>query len=181
MNKLTTIAFVLLSITISTGQQQSVKSFGNIATVQPETFTEFTINDSEYTLHFELEETKSQEQFLVISIELHNNSEFISPFEDKEFSGKFFLNLGTTNDIEFKGNIIEIPQAIDSYDKFGNQFVKWVKVNTTYRQRLNIKTKEDFEVFGRLQFTIEPRCTLEQFPFSISYKNGKMVFVENKC
>jgi len=180
MNKLTTIAFVLLSITIGTSQQ-TVKSFANIATVKLETFTEFTINDSEYTLHFELEETKDKEQFLVISMELHNNSEFISPFEYKEFSGKFNLSLGTTNNIDFKGDIIETPQAVDVYDKFGTQFVKWVKVNTIYRQQLKIKTQEDFKVIGRLQFTIEPRCTLEQIPFSISYKDGKMMFVETKC
>jgi len=180
MNKLTTIAFVLLSITIGTSQQ-SVKPYANIATVQPETYTEFTINDSEYTLHFELEETKDKEHFLIISVELHNNSEFISPYEDKEFKGKFFLNLGTTNNLDFKENIIETPQAVDSYDKFGPQNVKWVKVNTIYRQKLNIKTQEDFKVFGRLQFTIEPRCTLEQIPFSISYKDGKMVFVDPKC
>jgi len=180
MNKLTTIAIVLLSITIGTSQQ-SVKTFKNIATVQSETFTEFTINDSEYTLHFELEETNNKEQFLVISMELHNNSEYISPFEDKEFSGKFYLNLGTTKNINFEESIIETPQAVDSYDKFGNQYVKWVKVNTTYRQKLNINTKEDFEVLGRLEFTIEPRCTLEQIPFKISYKDEKMVFVEPKC
>ncbi|MCF6306935.1 MAG: hypothetical protein L3J09_03160 [Flavobacteriaceae bacterium] len=180
MNKLTTIAFVLLSITISTSQQ-SIKSFANIATVQPQNFTEFTINDSEYTLHFELEETKDNEQFLIILVEFHNNSEFISPFEDKEFKGKFNLSLGTTNHINFEGDIIETPQAVDAYDKFGHQFVKWVKVNTIYRQRLTIKTKEDFKVLGRLQFTIEPRCTLEQIPFSISYKDGKMEFVDSKC
>ena len=91
------------------------------------------------------------------------------------------MDLGDYTNLTFGENIIETPQAVDSYDKFGNQFVKWVKVNTTYLQQLNIKTKENFEVFGRVQFVIEPRCTLEQIPFAISYKDGKFQFIDPKC
>jgi hypothetical protein len=139
------------------------------------------INDELYTLQFKIETTKNNQHNLVIDMKLHKGSSFISPFEEKEFLGKFYMDLGDYTNLTFDGNLIEAPKANSRYDGFKNAQVIWVEENTTYKQLLNIKTDEGFEVFGRVIFTIEPRCSLETIPFGLSYKNGKFIFFDPKC
>lgn len=189
MNKLTSLTVVLLSFAFTTSQQQQTEITQEIVNIKkPETFKGFTINDKDYTLHFEIEKNnpdsyRDQKHTLVISIELHNDSHYISPFAKRDFKGKFYVDLGSYNDLDFEGDIIESPRSVEEYDShpFVNGTVNWVRTNTTYKQPLQIKTQKEFVVFGRVQFTIEPRCTFEEIPFAISYQNGEMVFIEPKC
>jgi len=187
MKKVITTILIVLSFACSNNKFQTKSSIDIVKSEMKKTKTTSitndatTITDELYTLQIRIEKTENNQHNLVIDIKLHNGSHFVSPFEEKEFSGKFYMDLGDYTNLSFDENISETPQAVDSYDKFGNQFVKSVKVNTTYRQQLNIKTKENFEVFGRVQFVIEPRCTLEQIPFAISYKDGKFIFIDPKC
>ena len=139
------------------------------------------ISDELYDLQFKIEKTADNKHSLVIAIKLHNGASFISPFETKEFLGKFYMDLGSFKDLSFDENIIETPQAVAEYDGFENAPVIWVKENTTYKQSLNILSENDFEVLGRLKFTIEPRCSLEEIPFGILYKDGKMTIFSAKC
>ena len=40
---------------------------------------------------------------------------------------------------------------------------------------------ENFEAYGYLQFTIEPRCTLEKVPFILSFVDGKLSIKFDGC
>lgn len=60
-------------------------------------------------------------------------------------------------------------------------FVKWVRQNTHYKQSLKVLSNENFEVYGYIQFTIEPRCTLEKIPFILSYVDGKLSVKMDGC
>jgi hypothetical protein len=144
--------------------------------------SELTITDNLYDLQFNIEKSENK-NYLVISIQLKNDSFFVSPNAKQDFTGKFTLDLGSYKDINLNGKLIETPPSVEEYDPhpFVNGLVNWVHANTIYKQELNILNKDDFEVFGRVQFTIEPRCTLEQIPFSIVYKDGKLTLVEPKC
>ena len=183
MDKLTTIVLLLVSIFFSTSQQQTETTQEIINIEKPKIMNGFTINDKDYTIHFSIEKTKDQKPTLVIAMELHNGAHYVSPFAKGDFSGKFYMDLGSNKDLVFKGDIIEIPQSIEEFEPnlFSNGLVNNVRVNTTYKQALQMKTQKDFEVFGRLRFTIEPRCTLEEIPFKISYKNGSMKITYPKC
>ncbi len=183
MNKLTTIALVLLVITYSTSQQQPEETLVTVKMENPEITNGFTVTDDDYTVHFDIENTKEQEATLVISIELHNGSHYISPNAKRDFSGKFYMDLGSDTDLSFEGNVVETPRSVEEFDPhpFTNGLVNWVRINTTYKQPLLLKSKGDFEVFGKIQFTIEPRCTFEEIPFSISYQNGEMKITLPKC
>ncbi len=64
---------------------------------------------------------------------------------------------------------------------FTNGTVNWVRVNTNYKQQLEVATQVDFQVFGYIQFTIEPRCSLEKIPFIIKKENGKLKFELDNC
>jgi hypothetical protein len=183
MIKVITIAAVLLIITFSTSQSQTNTDLEIFTVEKPVISKDYIINHKDYTLHFELDKTKDQQHILKIAIELHNKSYFVSPNAKREFKGKFRRDLGSTKDLDYDGNLIETPLSIEEYDAhpFVNGTVNWVRENTSYIQPLELKTKDDFQVYGRIIFTIEPRCTLEEIPFLIIYKDGDLLFGEPKC
>jgi len=185
MNKLTTIAFVLLSITFSMSQQQSEKTIENSVTVQPETFEEVIVDKKEYTLKISIENTDNKNLVLVIEMVLKNDAHFVSPLEKKDYKGKFHFDFGSYKDLEFEGEVSESPRSVAKvlYPNYTSkrEGTLWITENTIYKQALNLKTTNDFEVYGRVQFTIEPTCTFEETPFAISYKDGKFTFVDPKC
>ncbi len=186
MNKLIILPVLLLFISCATDKKQSIKTtmIAKVETTKTKTTTILknvvTITDKAYILQFKIEKTKNKHN-LVIDIKLQKGASFISPFEEKEFSGKFYMDLGDYTNLSFDKKIIETPQAVAEFDGFKKGSVIWVKENTTYIQSLNIKSDEDFEVFGRVQFTIEPRCTFEEIPFALSYSNGVFTFIDPKC
>jgi len=134
-------------------------------------------HNAPYNIMFDIETTENNTNYLVISMELYNDSYFVSPNAKGNFKGKFYMDLGTYTDINFDGTITETPlSAIDVESQ-----VNLVRKNTTYKQALKLKSKGDFEVFGRVRFTIEPRCTLEEIPFGIIRKNGVLKITSPKC
>ncbi|HIP47370.1 MAG TPA: hypothetical protein EYG92_00170 [Lutibacter sp.] len=179
MNKLKLILVVLIGFSFYSIQKQ--KEIQKIE--KPNVENGFVINDEDYTIRFKLENTNSQNPILVIAMELKKGAHYISPFAKRDFKGKFYMDLGSYKDIDFEEEIVEIPKSIEEIDPhpFTNGTVNWVRVNTTYKQALNIKTKGDFEVFGRVRFTIEPRCTLEEIPFAIRIKDGVIKLYSPKC
>jgi len=183
MDKLVIIVLFILSNSFSTSQQQTEITPKIIKIEKPETFKEFIVKDQDYTLHFAIEKTIDQKQTLVIAIELHSDTFSLSPNAKKDFNGKFYMDLGSYKDIGFEGDIIEYPLSIKEIDSntFDKNTVDWLRVKTIYKQVLQLKSKEEFIVYGRLQFTIEPQNTFEEIPFAISYKDGEMVFIDTKC
>ncbi len=183
MNILATIVFVLLSITLSTNLPQSQTHNPINERVAPNTFDEVTVNHEDYILSISIESTDNQ-PVLVISMDLKNNAHFISPLEEKDFTGKFYFDFGSYKDLAFEGDVSESPRSVAKvlYPNYTNNEENfWVTENTTYKQILKLKTTKDFEVYGRIQFTIEPSCTFEEIPFAISYKDGKFTFIDPKC
>ena len=136
--------------------------------------------DNLYDLKINIETTKDNIQYLVVSIILKKDSYFVSPNDNNNFSGKFNLDLGNYQNVVFDGTIIETPLSIKKTNT-NNITVNNINVNTVYKQKLAIGLNPDFEVFGRVQFTIEPRCTYEEIPFKIIYKNNKMTITEAIC
>lgn len=183
MNKLITLTIVLLVITFSTSQSQTSTNviYGPIE--RPELTKEYTVTHEDYTLYLELEKTKEGNHILIASMELHNNSYYVSPNAKRDFSGKFRRDFGETKNIDYDGVLIENPLSVEEIDNhpFVGGTINWVRENTSYKQALVLKTDKDFQVFGRFIFTIEPRCTLETIPFSLVYKDGELGFADPKC
>lgn len=183
MNILSTFVVLLFTISLNSRQALFVETSKTINIEKPDVKKKFTVNHQDYTLYFELENTDNQNPSLIIGVVLHEGSHYISPYATRDFKGKFFMDLGNTENLEFKGAVIETPRSMEEYDShpFVNGTVNWVRVNTTYKQPLLVKSQDDFQVYGSVRFTIEPRCTLEEIPFAISYENGVMVFIDSKC
>ncbi|MGV6828104.1 MAG: hypothetical protein ACWA45_01755 [Flavobacteriales bacterium] len=145
------------------------------------TYKNFMVNHEDYTLYFGLEYNDQNKPVLTLDIELYNDSYIVSPNSKRDFKGKLKRDFGDTQNIDFDGKLIEIPLSKEINNIYEGGKVNLIKENTTYKQLLLLKTKKDFQVFGRFIFTIEPRCTLETVPFSIIQKDGKLAFTEPKC
>lgn len=131
-----------------------------------------------YFLKLALEKTADGHHQLVIKIELYNGSHYVSPYSNDSFSGRFTVYVPETSLIELDGAMTEDPRSVEEFDPhpFVNGPVNWVRQNTTYQYGLEVMTAEDFDVAGFVRFTIEPRCTLEEFTFQISQRDGVLYF-----
>jgi hypothetical protein len=171
---------ILLTITIISFTFLSFKEI-NFAPIKEKPNTKIHVKDELYDLKIRIINTKTPQ--IEVKIELKNNAYFASPLEDKDLKGKFYMDLGDYTNIDLGSNYIENPST--NSNEFGPQscgkIVKWVRVDTSYKKSLYIKNTKDFEVFGRIKFVIEPRCTMEEIPFGIRYKNGNFSVFEPKC
>ncbi len=180
------ICFCLI-FTISC-KKQNVKpvnliAANNVATQYTNTQTSLNYFDSKksknsepYKLKLASKKIKNNEYDVSILMELFNDAHFISPNAKREFKGKFKVVFEDTDKFNLLGKLIETPLSVEEHDPhpFTNGTVNWVRKNTTYRQKIKLNSTKDFETKGYIQFTIEPKCTLEKIPFIIKHSNGKM-------
>ncbi len=189
MNKLITIMALFLSLGIATDNLSTVTTTGvtktEITSIENTSFKNETLTliDELYDLKIHVETTDINSHNLVISMVLKNDSYYVSPNAKRAFTGKFTLTFGTDDKLSFGGSIIETPRSVEEIDlhPFVSGTINWVRINTIYKQPLKLKSNDNFELFGRLRFTIEPRCTLEEIPFTISYQNGVMKLIPSNC
>lgn len=120
---------------------------------------------------------------LEIQMLLYNDAYYVSPNEKGDFKGKFTFYVDTNDSFILKSNLIERPLSNEKYHSSTNDkgLTNCVGVDMSYKQKIQITNTEDFEVKGFIQFTIEPRCTLEKIPVIISYKKGLMRFEIDRC
>jgi len=186
MNNSLFYGLVLLSFNYNCTKVNSQEMATN-ATVQdsvyvgPTHFSDDLVRDDAlYTSTIRVDKRQNDEYVLSVQMNLKKDAYFISPNAKRAFSGKFTLVLPDSNKIATKGTIIETPLSKEELDK-GEGLVNWVGKNTHYKQTLKVLSDENFEVKGHIQFTIEPRCTLEKIPFILSYENGKLHLKMDGC
>jgi len=183
MNKLIIIPFFFLIISCASknNQQEIITD----TTPIPIFLNEFNppgtryineISKEPYEIEFNTETSKDKKHSLIVAMKLEEGSFYVSPFAIRDFKGKFSISLEENDYLELGSEFTETPRSEEIFDPhpFVNGEVNWVRVNTTYEHQLEILKKEDFEVKGVVRFVIEPRCTLEEVVFMISYKSGKM-------
>ncbi len=194
------ITFVLLVISssctnsqeqkVTTQEPLMVKNSQPITVKNIQLKNSYTVKHKDYTLNFKVEKVAAKNAFLVMEIKLYNNSYYVSPHDTRGMKGKLMMDFGSYKDIEFSGKIIAnppfapnkviAPRTENNAPKY-NEMKGAIKEDVTYKQPLIIKANGDFEVFGRVKFVIEPRCTLEEIPLKIIYKAGKFTFGDPKC
>ena len=138
---------------------------------------------SPYTLDYKITKKTANTFELEIDMDLNGNAHFVSPNSKIAYKGRFTLDINVDENIELVGDLIETPLSKEEIDNhpFVRGPINWVRVDTNYKQQLKLNTDEDFFVIGFIQFTIEPRCTLERIPIKIEYKNGKMMVERFEC
>lgn len=180
-----TITFLLLLLFIScnTETSKTVSSNDIALNFQPLKVEKIEPTEEPYAIKFLLETTKNNETYLIIEMELRNDSHYVSPYAKRDFKGKFNPSLKDNEFFSLEGELIETPRSVEEVDPhpFVRGTVNWVRVNTTYRQKINIKTNEDFDYVGTVQFTIEPRCTLEKVEYIVKSRGGNLYFERFLC
>ncbi|HFS66859.1 MAG TPA: hypothetical protein ENK67_01455 [Flavobacteriia bacterium] len=145
-------------------------------TVNLDSLQSFTIKKENYTLNFKLSDEKDEQLYIEVSIIFKDRNSYLSTTKE----GQFFMDLGDTSNVEFVGDIESVTKAIPvcGSDKPLSEINK-VETNTIYKQRLQLKTLQNFSVFGRIKFIVEPNHSAEEFPFKIEYKNGVYSVTQN--
>jgi hypothetical protein len=120
---------------------------------------------------------------LEIQMLLYNNAYYASPNAKGDLKGKFTFHVDTTDSFILKNKLIETPLSNEEYHSSTNDkgLTSWISVNTLFKQKIQITTTKDFEVKGFIQFTIEPRCTLEKIPVIVKCENGVLKFEIFQC
>lgn len=119
-----------------------------------------------------------------INMKLFQGSFFVSPKSKGDFKGKFNIEFKDNKHIELETGLTETPLSKETFDPhpYVNGYVNWVKKNTIYHKNFKLKTRnENFIVSGVIRFVIEPRCTLEEIPFTLVYENGELRIQEDMC
>lgn len=183
MNKLSLFALLLMSITFSFCQQEVEPAQVIKKVAEPEIIKGITLDKKDYTIHINIEKVNEEQHNIVVFLELHNDSYIISPTEEKDFGGKLAFDFGSTENIDISGSISESPISYIEEGKhpYLADSTKTISVNTTFKQPIIFKTHEDFEVFGRVLFVIEPACTMEKITYAIKIENGKIKLFYPKC
>lgn len=179
----------LLTVSCKTEKPKTNKGIATIISNIPE--IEYTINPindpslikEPYNLNLKIRKLQNNLYDLVIGMDLNDGAYYVSPNSKGDFKGIFTLILKNENNLKEISKLIETPLTVEEFDPhpFVNGNINWVRENTTYIQKLKRITTDEFQVFGLIQFTIEPRCTLEKIPFVINYKNGSMSIELNNC
>lgn len=189
MNKLIVILALIVGFSYSSATAQSQPEKAGIDTIvsayqTTNTAIQYPLMHAEpYELKLEVLKLDSDVYDFVVSMHLNNGSFYVSPNAKRDFSGKFTIFIDDTNKLEAVSKLLETPLSIEVFDPhpFVAGKVNWVKENTTYNQKLQRTSEDDFIVTGLIQFTIEPRCSLEKIPFVISYKEGEMTVKIDNC
>jgi hypothetical protein len=136
-----------------------------------------------YQLTYTINTLENDFYELELQMVLNGDAHFVSPNSKIAYKGRFTLNIRVDENIALVGELNENPLTKEEIDNhpFVRGPVNWVRENTTYTQGLKVNTKEDFHVLGHIQFTIEPRCTLEVIPIIIKQKDGKLVVERDLC
>lgn len=189
MNRLIISLLFVLSVSCNTNQKQPLNEVASLDMKEPkyqglENDNMYKLFTTEfYELEFKLDNIEGGIYNLILDMELKNDSYFVSPNAKTDFSGKFKVIIDDQNKIKQIGKLIETPLSVEEFDPhpFVNGNINWVRENTTYKQQLQRKSNEAFEISETLQFTIEPSCTLEKIPFFIKYSDGNMRIEIARC
>ena len=144
---------------------------------------DLVFKDELYTAILRVDKQQNETYQMDIQMHLKKGAYFVSPNAKGNFSGRFTLVLTENDKLQRNGAIIETPLSVEEFDNnpFVNSPINTIRVTTNYKQSFALFSKKDFEVNGYLQFTIEPRCTLEKVPFVLSYTNGKLTLKKVGC
>ena len=180
-------AFVLLSCKIDSSKTESISNtvIGQNFKTETNKLVQYGPNlpTEPYEIKLDTHQKSTHIYDLQIQMLLYNNAYYASSNSKKDFKGKFSFFINDNTFLTLKSKLIETPLLIKATDSEAadNQSSDWIRENTYYKQQLEIKTSEDFRVTGYIQFTIEPRCTLEKIPIIIKSEKGNVKFEIDRC
>ena len=148
----------------------------------PRRFNQKLEEKDPYTINFGVEELENNEYYITVNLVPDEGSHFMSPLSSKAYKGTFQIEFNDTKNLLKVNKVyLESPASIVEVDPFSGLPAHFVRQNTTYKQKFKTKTDGDFEVLGKVQFVIEPKCTMEEYTYRIYRKNGVMQIELPSC
>lgn len=177
------IIFLCLSLTVACTEKTTTTSNQNVSMYDSPLIDRQVAFNNPYELTFDIEKGKDDQYSMVTTMKLFGGSFYVSPHSTRDFTGRFTIELAEYDNLELGDDFIETPRSKEVFDphQFVNGLVNWVQEDTRYDYQLTLKSQEDFEVGGKIIFTIEPKCTLEEIPFIIKYKSGVLTIEKWMC
>ncbi|RLD19037.1 MAG: hypothetical protein DRI69_09250 [Bacteroidetes bacterium] len=177
------IIFLCLSLTFACTEKIATTSTQNVSMYDSPLIDREVALNNPYELTFDIEKLKDDQYHIVTIMKLFGGSFYVSPHSTREFKGRFTIELADNDHLILGDDFIEIPRSKEVFDphQFVNGLVNWVQEDTRYDHNLTVTSQEDFEVGGKIIFTIEPKCTLEVIPFIIKYKSGVLTIEKWMC
>ena len=141
--------------------------------------SEYSVSDESkhFEIDFTIEQNENMEGILTFDIKLDSGYYFVSP-HSQGIHQRLIFSIENTDNILLNGNLIEHPTSLEEFDQLSEKKGKFVRENTVYKQKLTIKSGNDFDVSGLIWLEIRPNCQPYEISFIISNKSGKLK-VEN--
>ncbi len=179
----------LLSLTVACAQKELATSTEPAIPVLNVSMYDSPLIDNEavinhpYELAFEVEKTGEDQFTMITTMKLFGGSFYVSPHSKRDFKGKFTIEIAPNENLKLGSDFIETPRSKEVIDPhpFVDGPVNWVKEDTRYEYQLTAISKEDFDIGGKIFFTIEPKCTLEEIPVMFKYRSGVLTIEKWKC
>ena len=140
----------------------------------------YNINEQAFDVQFQIDQIGGDQYNLVATILLDDGAYIVSPFSKDSTYGHFYFTIEDTKYLISDNQLLEIPKSVEEYDPIIEAPVNFVRVNTTYQQKLKLINQEDFEVAGLVEFLLEPICIPYDVEFKLTYQNGKMKVEKTK-
>ena len=183
------IPVIALSLTIACAVKEPTSSTESAIPVLnasmydlPLTNREMALNHP-YELAYSVEKTGEGQYRMNTTMKLFGGSFYVSPHSTGDFTGKFTIEIAPNENLKMGANFKETPRSKEVIDmhQFVGGPVNWVKEDTRYEHALTVNSQKDFDIGGKIIFTIEPKCTLEEIPVMFKYRSGVLTIEEWKC
>ena len=186
MNKMAMFFCLLLSVGIVTSYCQSEQT-NEVIQSNPSNALKTPFNtklpadrSGLFDIELKIDEVDKDQYDLSATIELEGESYVNSPFSKDEIYGHFEISIEETDKFQLTEQLIESPNSVEEYDPIVEMPVRFVRENTTYKQRLSKLSQNDFEVAGLIEFVLEPSCVPYDVTFTISNNSGVLAVKKMK-
>lgn len=133
-----------------------------------------------FDIQLDIEKLDKNEYELAVAIKLNKGDYIVSPFSTDGIYATFSLAIPKNTYLTVAETLSESPKSIPEIDPIINKPVRFVRVNTVYKQKMKVTNEEDFEVSGLIELLLEPSCVPYDVAFSLSYKSGELIAKQTK-
>jgi hypothetical protein len=148
--------------------------------VQKLIIDEDEVTDEPFGIEFQIKPIRDNEFELAVSIILDSGSYVVSSSSEDNFYGHFEISINPSDHLILDHTVSESPNSIEEFDPILKRNVKFVRVNTTFKQQLMVTSQNDFEDSGSVWFMLEPICIPYNVGFSISSDQGELKVAKTK-
>lgn len=145
----------------------------NVSTDEAFAVTNIENSIEPYSLEFSVIKVSATEFKLVTVIRIDSLS-YMMPISNTTMSGIFKTSINDSVFLNSNYKLVEHGCPVVTNFVWSNAPQKVINGYVEYNQKISVISTKDFVTTGVIQFVIEPRCTLEKIPFTISYVNGEM-------